>query len=1555
MASKVNVKFVAMLAAGLVGAFLLVVGAAYFLLHNSPADLERMGDKAMAKQRYGDAATFYSKAVDREKANVTYITKWRDALASMKPETALQYREAFGSWVATVRQLAMVQPAKIEPQLEYLDLRRKQFLNGPFDRTAVQVLIQDATTLIDRHAKEPGAPWDRLKKFRGIARLRMAAESPDATQQQWDDARTDLEAAIAADPTDIESAVTLSQYWDILADRAEKANQRDLATKNFQAGTEILANFLKANPTNPLAILSLVRRDMVMSIREFQIAQEAARNSGKAADLNELAVKASKDFTERAKPKLDEAVKAASALPPAKIDSQVVGLLRQMEQAVDGAARLSRTQALLASVPDKDATPDHFMMQADIASELNDFPRAIAAAQKILDLPPANVSLEGGQLFTQKAGARYLQVIWSVKAFEASPADQKDAAMTRVREFRQKLAAIEAADSPPMMLAEAWVAAAERKWEQADRLLSQYNIKVKAMDSESMMLWAQIAVNREQQGTARDRLQQVISVDPGNVRAAVALAELEKSLQNYSEASVIYERLSRLYPDSDVYRQRLAELRAVQGLGAAPDPVAAILIDADKLRDSLKNDPASAAKVAQFIEDRAASIKPDPRLFGAMVNAWIAAGQRDKASAAIQRGLLALPDDATLKMISVQLTTDDPVDAQVAVIEQSSEPPFEKALGKYTVLKAAGRNDKAAVELDAMRKLDPESKKLLEIDFLESLGRRDLEAADKLVEKAVRTNADSFEGKTYRARVAGAKGDNAAAISLMQEVLSAGAAQPETWRLLGRFQMAAGRPGEAVSSYRRALEIRPTDPPATIDLLGALVAAGMRDQALSAARSSSKFIQVQANPEFLELWLSLEQELGDRDMVRDRRERITIADPRNRANWGALADNYMRGGDFDKARTAIDKVRELGEDLYSVNLDANWHWGKKDPAKARQAFEDFIAKQQNNDDKFASSVRFAQFLFGRDDQPGALAVLEKARSFQDPKTLQGDKMIADLLFNSQRYRESAEILRAVVAAGADTPESSYRKRLVETLMRANDFAAAEQELTAIVGGKDPDMVSMLLQADIKAGMKDRKGARAILDRAVSRFPNEYAVFVKRGQFFIGDETTLRDAVADLTKAIQLNPTNATPLRLRAATYNRMPGDESERAKNIDLAIADLKAVAKINPNDDDTIMAIASDLISLNRDPDAEALVTDALNVRPRDAAVFEKYGSFFASAKKNVVAIRFFDQAFALKASDGIAQKYLDALLSEDGLDVNRAERLLSQLGQQRLGASPGLSMALAKVRYRQGRNREAGNSAIESLKLLDVNNPDSMMAWNADMQRMLKDPKNYKDFLTAAINQGLYPAANEWMALFRPLAGLSGEPTDEALAGVKALLTAKNNTVRLYATRAYGAMVYQKAVAMKDTSARTPLLEESVRVLGDGVKVWPNDPEMLNNLVFILAKDLGRCPEASALVPQVEAVAGENAEMLDTVGYIHLCTDKPADAEKVLRRALRFASTPRTAISTSMHLSDALIRQNTPIKVTEARELLARANTLAADAKSAIDDQLKSELAAVQAKLPK
>ena len=45
----------------------------------------------------------------------------------------------------------------------------------------------------------------------------------------------------------------------------------------------------------------------------------------------------------------------------------------------------------------------------------------------------------------------------------------------------------------------------------------------------------------------------------------------------------------------------------------------------------------------------------------------------------------------------------------------------------------------------------------------------------------------------------------------------------------------------------------------------------------------------------------------------------------------------------------------------------------------------------------------------------------------------------------------------------------------------------------------------------------------ILDRAVSRFPDNAKVFVKRGQAMLSDPTTARDALADFSKALQLSP------------------------------------------------------------------------------------------------------------------------------------------------------------------------------------------------------------------------------------------------------------------------------------------------------------------------------------------------------------------------------------------------------------------------------------------------
>jgi len=66
MATRVNTKFVVVLTAVLLVACAGVVGAFWFLLHNTGADLARMGDRQMTQAKYKEAGDLYAKAVNKD-------------------------------------------------------------------------------------------------------------------------------------------------------------------------------------------------------------------------------------------------------------------------------------------------------------------------------------------------------------------------------------------------------------------------------------------------------------------------------------------------------------------------------------------------------------------------------------------------------------------------------------------------------------------------------------------------------------------------------------------------------------------------------------------------------------------------------------------------------------------------------------------------------------------------------------------------------------------------------------------------------------------------------------------------------------------------------------------------------------------------------------------------------------------------------------------------------------------------------------------------------------------------------------------------------------------------------------------------------------------------------------------------------------------------------------------------------------------------------------------------------------------------------------------------
>ena len=1516
MASKVNVKFVAALGGGLV-AFVGVLGlAAYFLLVNSAADLSKKGDKAMAQDDIPSAIVYYSKAVDKDRTNITYLGKWRDALAKKPTETRQKFIENFRNWVGIIRQMAIVQRDNLTDQLAYAQVLRDQYLSGPYNREANKQCISEIDTLISYYVGKPSGPWEKLRKVRGMARLRAASDAADATEQQWTDALEDLQAAAKADPTDDDTALTLVSYYALQADRAERRNAPDEAAKMLASARQVGDDFIARNPGDVMVRLSKLRLELQVAIRDFGM---AAKNTAAGATPPDP-VAAGQAFTAKYTPLFDEASSLALKLDASKVDLPLLSLYQQMEETLSASTKLSRTEALLDQTLAKRPNDAGLLMfKADLAAGRSDFPQAISIAEKVMSLPPLPVGMAGSALFGQKDTCRFERVLWGVKQYAAAAEADRSGIMQRILTYRQDLADNESQDSPRLALADAWVAQAEEQWDKADRLLDQLERTHRITDVDTLMLWANISLKRGQTGKVEEHLRDALAVAPQNVAAAVALAELNMRLEDPAEAVRIYEGLVRLQPSNKDLIARLENARAFTGEGKSSDPVLQALIEADRLNRPRPGVVNSADEVLKYLQNAAKTLPPDARLYGALAGAYLNTGDRDNAVATVKAGLAKFPDSKPLQNFNVQLSNKDPVVGRLLLIDQSNLNDLEKGLNRYAILSQAdGHEQDAAKEMEALRKLAPDDPRVIEVLFLDALKRRDMTAATALATQATTLNADQLDGKTFQARLLSTQGDFAGAVKLMQDVIGRGGAQPETWRLLGRFQAQTGQSADAANSFREALKQRPNDAGAVNDLIDALNSSGQRDQALVVARQSQKFPEVSGNREFSERWLSLEQDIGDRDLAMTRRELIARADPSNRANLQALAGIYMNKGDFDKARATIDQIRAGGDDLDSIRLDAQFYWARRDPAKATKTYDDYI-NQKKGAEKLAAQLSYASFLLSVDHADDALKVMDAARAIQDPKALEADRAIAETMFRLGRFPDAAAAMRRIIASGGDGAENIFRKRLVETLTRAGDFAGAEKELAPLLSGNDPDSVTLLLEAEVKIGAtKEHTGAMEVLNRAVTKFPNDASVFIKRGQFLLGDETRIKDAIEDFSKAIQLSPNSWQVYRLRASAYGSLKGSDAERTRNQDKAIADWTKAVQLNPGDDNQLSDLVLRLIQLGRDQDAEKMADEALSARPANVDGFRRVGDLFQSRGRSLSASKYFQQAFKLDQGNAVAQRLLDSLLAPDVANIVEAQKVLGVIGQQRVDGNPGFLLAFAKVQMAQGNVRQAGVAAIQSLQLLNPKDPSQMLSWHNDMRKLITLPARHIDFLDDLVKRGSVPSANEWLVYFRNmLAANDDAKRNDAIKQMGDLAAnAQGKEVRQFARRAHGAILFGEK-----------RYEEAGKSMADGLKDFPNDAELLNNYSFMLAKYLNKPDEALPLAERlhemIKSDRAPQAEILDSIGFVYVANKKCDEAAQLLQQAVNNSTSARSGVSSATHLAAALLCQGKKAEATRALDL--------------------------------
>lgn len=1532
MASKVNTKFVVLLGTAVVVGLGLLLGAAYLLVYRSAEDLVQLGDRAMARGEYVEAAAHYAKACDKEKTNPANFVKWRASIEKQVPETPVQFEDAMRGWRGATRQLAMLQKDNLAAQREYLETMRG-VVTGPFDRGNLQYLKSETDLILSGYAGKPAGPWENLRRYRGLAQLRIAAEDQNSRQPDWDVAIEDLNAALKADPKDYESAMGLEGIYYELSDRATRGGKTEEAKRLNDMGREVIRAFVEANPSEPMMMLGTLRRDMGDAAREFQQRVKEAQDRGLPTPDP---VAESKVFTEAGLERLNAAFEAAKGLGGQNVTSAMVNGFKQTELSIDRQARLSRTAELVRM--GLEARPDDLDLiaaRAEISAELNDFAAGVDHLEQILDAEPRPVGPEGAKLFTYRNNARFLRALWSVRAYLAvDPAmtEERKAALTRAQAYRDELLKNEDAASTRVELVQAWHAFVNAEYSAADRLLTSLDRRSRITDPDTVVMWANVAVAQNQPGAAKDRLRTVMQVQPDNLAAAVAYGQITLSLQDYSTARQVFENILKIAPAFDQAQRGLEAANAGLGLGKVADPVQQVLLEAMKAQKDGVGEEGTDATINTMLTEAVLEHGPEPRLVQALVMARLNIGDREGALGVVREAKGKHPDSRVLKDLETVLTTEDPNEANLKIIESRADVPLvNRLLAKHELLKRMGRSEEASKVLEELVAAEPESEQVIELQFIAAAQQKDWVKAEEMAERAGKLNLDKVEGRTFRARLLAARGETRAAAEQMQAVVDANVRSPEVYRLLGRLQLSLGRPTEAVNAYREALKLRPNDAAAIKDLVTALVSQGQRDQALVTAREGEKFAG--NDPEFLDLWLKIESEFGNLPMVVERRERMALANPRDRENLYELGRLYVMTGEMDKARPVIDRVKALGDDVDALGLDASWHWTRNDRASAKRVFDEFTSRSPDAGKKLLAHLAFAQFLAQHGDRAGSVATLEAARAFQDPKTLDADRALAETLFSQGDLERAVVVLQSLVDSGSDSADGAFRKRLVEAQIRMKRLEDAERTLSPLVSGKDTDMVAMLLEADLRDAQGRKPEQRQILDRVISKYPGEAAPFVKRAQSLMAQEESRREAINDLTMAIQKNPNMWQAFRLRASLYGQM--------KDPDKALTDLREAVRLNPTDDDMLVSLVMDLLRMQRDQQAEDAAREALKGRGREGRSFARVGELFLRLGRPEIAAKFLEDAFNLDPNDGVALGLLTALMAGENPQTAKADEVIRRLGD-RVPKNPGMMMSLAKVRIAQNRVQEGIRAAADALRVLAPDRPDQMLAWHRDMDQIVKDGPRYLKFIDDTLRAGIVPGLNDWLAFFRAeILTRNQASMGAAISELTSLLTkSTNKAIRIFALRLRGT-----------ASFTLGLKEDALAQWQEGVAEFPEDAEMNNNLAYLLTA-AGKYQEALPLAEIALKGNANNPDVLDTIGLIYMKLGRYQEAQQSLEASLVYATTPRQNLTAGMHLAETLFLRG---KTDDAVKLTGQIKELMDQVGPNADEAMRTNLAALLEKAKK
>ena len=511
MASKVNMKFAAILAAAVMVVVVGVVGVAALTLRNTGDEYIARGDAAVAAGDLELAAEHYSRAVNKDRTRIDWLEKWRGTLIQLTPETQVAYERSYNRhYLGILEQMAVIEYNVPARQRELLEEKYEQAIT--LFPTALQfwqnftALVKQRVDPLDQSSAEARSLW----RFRGLAILAqmMLTDIDEVTSQQG---LTDLRAAIEADPTDFEVARGIV-LWHTIKWRRAHLDRRTIDARRLDAElTQALDDFSAGFPDH---------FDSTLTALEVKIEQLSVREANDAAERAMI-----RDL-------VGEETTIVAAFRQANTDDITPNHLARLDVALRRLDAPERHEQMLEIIQRSAAAdpnnPRLITLQSGTLGTLGRFDEAIALIQNYLELPREPISLAGMvQRYYRPQALQKLAEQALAKWEQDETEEDKAASITIARDALTELSTSTAGgeQSQEALTVQGKLAQAEDRHAEAVRIFTELVEKRGQADSDTRWRLADSLRSANQLGAAKQQLHIMLENDPLNLRALLTLAD----------------------------------------------------------------------------------------------------------------------------------------------------------------------------------------------------------------------------------------------------------------------------------------------------------------------------------------------------------------------------------------------------------------------------------------------------------------------------------------------------------------------------------------------------------------------------------------------------------------------------------------------------------------------------------------------------------------------------------------------------------------------------------------------------------------------------------------------------------------------------------------------------------------------------------------------------------------------------------------------------------------------------------------------------------------------